>query len=54
MWWRVRAAMAPAFLKLNFEPGWELRRRQYGARGLGHLYLYRESAEQEVASAGVN
>ena len=42
------------FLKLHFEPGWELRRRQYGARGLGHLYLYRESAEQEVASAGVN
>ena len=42
------------FLKLSFEPGWELRRRQYGNRGLGHLYLYRQSADQAVASAGVN
>ena len=42
------------FLKLSFEPGWELRRRQYGNRGLGHLYLYRQSADQAVARAGVN
>ena len=42
------------FLKLSFEPGWELRRRQYGNRGLGHLYLYRQSADQAVASARGN
>jgi hypothetical protein len=31
------------FLKLELEPGWTLKRRQYGSRKLGHLYLYRET-----------
>ena len=30
------------FLQLEMEPGWSLRRRQYGAKTLGHLYVYRE------------
>jgi hypothetical protein len=29
------------FLKLVLEPGWELKRRAYGGRNLGHVYLYR-------------
>ncbi len=31
------------FLKLNFEPGWQLMRRQYGQRTLGHLYVFSET-----------
>jgi hypothetical protein len=31
------------FLQLVFEPGWQLRRRAYGGRNLGHVYLYRDS-----------
>jgi hypothetical protein len=31
------------FLKLVLEPGWELKRRAYNGRNLGHLYLYRSS-----------
>lgn len=31
------------FLQLVFEPGWQLRRRAYGGRNLGHVYLYREA-----------
>ncbi len=30
------------FLKLELEPGWTLKRRQYGSRRLGHIYLYRD------------
>ena len=30
------------FVKLNLEPGWQLMRRQYGKRSLGHLYVFRE------------
>lgn len=29
------------FLQLVLEPGWELKRRAYGGRNLGHVYLYR-------------
>jgi hypothetical protein len=29
------------FLKLVLEPGWELKRRAYNGRNLGHVYLYR-------------
>jgi hypothetical protein len=29
------------FLKLVMEPGWELKRRAYNGRNLGHVYLYR-------------
>lgn len=31
------------FLQLVFEPGWQLKRRAYGGRSLGHVYLYRDS-----------
>ena len=31
------------FLQLVFEPGWQLKRRAYGGRALGHVYLYRDS-----------
>ncbi len=37
------AASSSDFLKLVFEPGWQLMRRQYGQRTLGHLYLFRET-----------
>lgn len=39
------------FLQLVFEPGWQLKRRAYGGRNLGHVYLYREAwptAEQPL------
>ena len=35
--------MASGFLKLEFEPGWTLKRRQFGGRSLGHVYVYNES-----------
>lgn len=44
------------FLQLVFEPGWELKRRAYGGRNLGHVYLYREAwpgADQEVGQQPV-
>lgn len=28
------------FLKLELEPGWTLKRRHFGGRSLGHVYLY--------------
>jgi hypothetical protein len=31
------------FLQLILEPGWELKRRAYNGRNLGHVYLYRPS-----------
>jgi len=31
------------FLHLLFEPGWQLMRRQYGQRTLGHIYVFRET-----------
>lgn len=31
------------FLQLVFEPGWELKRRAFGGRALGHVYVYRDS-----------
>ncbi len=37
------------FIKLDFEPGWTLMRRQYGTRALGHLYVFRDAwPESEV------
>ena len=38
--------VASGFLKLSFEPGWSLRRRAYGTKGLGHIYVYRDTAPQ--------
>ncbi len=37
------------FLKLVFEPGWELKRRAFGGRALGHVYVYRDSWPDAVA-----
>jgi hypothetical protein len=31
------------FLKLELEPGWRLKRRQFGGRSLGHVYVYNDS-----------
>ncbi|MCP4800705.1 MAG: DUF3747 domain-containing protein, partial [bacterium] len=31
------------YLQLQMEPGWQLMRRQYGEKTLGHLYVYRDS-----------
>ena len=36
------------FIKLNFEPGWTLRRRAYGKKTLGHIYIYRDSQAMEA------
>ena len=35
---------ASGFVQLKFEPGWTLKRRAYGKKSLGHLYVYRDSA----------
>ena len=32
------------FLQLNFRPGWTLKRRAYGEKNLGHIYIYRDAA----------
>ena len=36
------------FIKLNFEPGWMLRRRAYGKKTLGHIYIYRDVQAMEA------
>jgi hypothetical protein len=43
--------MGDGFLELKLEPGWTLKRRFYGERALGHLYLYRETLVSEDAEA---
>ena len=41
----ARAGGAPSgFVQLRLEPGWTLKRRAYGKKSLGHLYVYRDSA----------
>ena len=35
--------MGNGFLQLVFEPGWELKRRAFGGRALGHVYVYRDN-----------
>ena len=35
------------FLKLSFEPGWTLKRRAYGEKTLGHIYVYRDGVSAE-------
>ncbi len=35
--------IASGFLKLHPEPGWQLKRRQFGGRPLGHVYVYTDS-----------
>ena len=32
------------FLQLKFQPGWTLKRRAYGTKNLGHMYIYRDAA----------
>nr|WP_255009880.1 DUF3747 domain-containing protein [Cyanobium sp. ATX 6F1] len=36
------------FLQLVPEPGWKLMRRHFGARALGHVYVYRDSWPTEA------
>lgn len=31
------------FMQLVFEPGWQLKRRAFGGRQLGHVYIYRDT-----------
>jgi hypothetical protein len=35
--------IAPGFLQLVFEPGWTLKRRHFGPRPLGHVYIFRDA-----------
>jgi len=37
------------FLQLVFEPGWQLKRRAFGGRNLGHVYIYREGWPDSLA-----
>ncbi len=41
---------APGFLQLRFEPGWTLKRRHFGPRPLGHVYIHREPAVDTAAT----
>lgn len=45
--------LGTGFLKLEFEPGWRLGRRQFRGRSLGHVYVYRDTwpAAESAASA---
>ena len=43
--------VASGFIQLKLEPGWTLKRRAYGKKSLGHLYVYRDSAPVESAPA---
>jgi hypothetical protein len=43
---------ASGFVKLHLEPGWRLKRRQFGGRSLGHVYLYSDSFPGAAAPAG--
>jgi hypothetical protein len=40
------------FLLLVLEPGWQLKRRAYAGRRLGHVYLHRESWPADLSTAG--
>ena len=40
-------AAGSGFLQFNFEPGWTLKRRAYGKKTLGHIYVFRDSAPAE-------
>ena len=37
--------IANGFLKFNFESGWSLKRRAYGTKNLGHIYIYRDTLQ---------
>ncbi|MCP9776130.1 DUF3747 domain-containing protein [Cyanobium sp. WAJ14-Wanaka] len=36
------------FMQLVFEPGWQLKRRAFAGRKLGHVYVYRDTAAAVV------
>lgn len=36
------------FMQLVFEPGWQLKRRAFGTRQLGHVYIYRDTVAIET------
>lgn len=42
---------AEAFMKLELEPGWTIRRRSWQGRSLGHVYLWRETWPQADGKA---
>ena len=42
---------ASGFIQLKLEPGWTLKRRAYGKKSLGHLYLYRDRSQASSAPA---
>lgn len=41
------------FMQLVFEPGWQLKRRAFGGRQLGHVYIYRETAPGDTAAVPI-
>lgn len=45
--------LGTGFLKLEFEPGWRLARRQFRGRSLGHVYIYRDTWPAAASGAAV-
>ena len=43
--------VASGFLRLHLEPGWQLKRRQFGGRSLGHVYVYADSVPGAAGSS---
>ena len=41
------------FLQLVFEPGWQLKRRAFGGRNLGHVYIYRDAWPEAALKPGL-
>ena len=41
------------FLQLVFEPGWQLKRRAFGGRNLGHVYIYRDAWPEAALQPGL-
>ena len=41
------------FLQLVFEPGWQLKRRAFGGRNLGHVYIYRDARPEAALQPGL-
>ncbi len=42
---------AAGFLQFTPEPGWRLKRRHFGTRALGHVYIYRDNWPGEATAA---
>ena len=42
---------ASGFVQLKLEPGWTLKRRAYGKKSLGHLYVYRDGVPAAGSSS---